>query len=364
MAKRQSTKNTVSLSDNSVNNSTNNTLFKQEDSMSTNLNSVPDSLKALYAAASANAQPTFEDFARVIRENYLSLYKDVIPSVARMKTEVVENKDVYKSIMAYVATNMRLYLKQAESVVVDSMTRWTYATEDKCRESLATVLDKDSTKLMQKLILVGYAEVVSRVNDNLHYDMKLAQAIGMACYTSNVVYMPSEIRNLLNACTVFPRKGSQNLTIWFADESPRNSAATHGIAEGVFVQCEDGMEYLVKPGATYNLAMKDSKNDAGEAIRVPKINYWTDKGKNTYTKALAIVAFMRKAYQSTNDEIMESLLSIGCPLETITYIYDKEAENAAKQARQSTKTPKVTSKKSAIIVSEEEASEIDSLLDF
>lgn len=363
MAKRQSTKQ-VSLSDNSVNNSTNNTLFKQEDSMSSNLNSVPSSLKALYLAASANAEITFEDFARVIRENYLPLYKEVIPAVARMKTEVVENKEIYKAIMAYVATNMRLYLKQAEGVVVDSMTRWTYATSDKCAESLATVLDKDSTKLMQKLILVGYAEVVSRTNDNLHDGMKLAQAIGYACYTSDVDSMPSEIRNLLNACTIFPRKGSQNLTIWFSDEAPRNSAATHGIAEGVFVQCKDGMEYLVKPGAIYDLAMKDSKDDAGEAIRVPKINYWTDKGKNTYTKALAIVAFMRKAYQSTNDTIMESLLSIGCPLETITYIFDKEAENAAKQARQSTKTPKATVKKSAIIVSEEEASEIDGLLDF
>lgn len=363
MAKRQSTKQ-VSVSDNSVNNSTNNTLFKQEDSMSSNLNSVPASLKALYLAASTNAQPTFEDFARVIRENYLQLYKDVIPSVARMKTEVVENKDTYKSIMAYVASNMRLYLKQAEDVVVDSMTRWTYASTDKARESLATVLDKDSTKLMQKLILVGYAEVVSRTNDNLHNGMKLAQAIGYACYTSDVDSMPSEIRNLLNACTIFPRKGSQNLTIWFADEAPRNSAATHGIAEGVFVQSEDGMEYLVKPEAAYNLAMKDSKDDAGNAIRVPKINYWTDKGKNTYTKALAIVAFMRKAYQSTNDTIMETLLSIGCPLETITYIFDKEAENAAKQARQSTKAPKTTGKKSTIIVSEEEASEIDGLLDF
>ena len=363
MAKRQSTKK-VSVSDNSVNNSTNNNLFQQEDSMSSNLNSVPASLKAIYAAATTNAQPTFEDFARVIRENYLPLTKDVIPSVARMKTEVVENKEIYKAIMAYVASNMRTYLKRAEDVVVDSMTRHTYATGDKCRESLATVLDKDSTKLIQKLILVGYAEVVSRTNDNLHADMKLAQAIGYACYISDVDSMPSEIRNLFNACTIFPRKGSQNLTIWFADEAQRNSAATHGIAEGVFVQCEDGMEYLVKPEATYNLAMKDSKDDNGEAIRVPKINYWTDKGKNTYTKALAIVAFMRKAYQSTNDEIMESLLSIGCPLETITYIFDKEAESAAKQARQSTKTPKTTVKKSAIIVSEEEASEIDNLLDF
>ena len=361
MAKRQSTKNTVSVSDN---NSTNNTLFKQEDSMSTNLNSVPASLKALYLASTTNAQPTFEDFARVIRDNYLVLTKDVIPAIARMKTEVVENKEIYKTIMAYVASNMRTYLKQAEGVVVDSMTRWTYATEGRCQESLATVLDKDSTKLMQKLILVGYAEVVSRVNDNLHYDMKLAQAIGMACYTSDVESMPSEIRNLLNACTIFPRKGSQNLTIWFADEAPRNSAATHGIAEGVFIQCEDGMEYLIKPEATYNLSMKDSKDDNGEAIRVPKINYWTDKGKNAYTKALAIVTFMRKIYESTNDTIMESLLSIGCPLETITYIFDKEAEAAAKEARKSTKTPKVTVKKSAIIVSDEEASEIDSLLDF
>lgn len=364
MAKRQSTKNTVSVSDNSVNNSTNNTLFKQEDSMSSNLNSVPTSLKALYAVASTNAQPTFEDFARVIRENYLQLYKDVIPTIARMKTEVVENKEIYKAIMAYVASNMRLYLKQAESVVVDSMTRWTYASAEKCAESLGTVLDKDSTKLMQKLILVGYAEVVSRTNDNLHNGMKLAQAIGYACFITDVDSMPSEIRNLLNACTIFPRKGSQNLTIWFSDEAPRNSAATHGIAEGVFVQCEDGLEYIVKPNTTYNLAMKDSKDDNGEAIRVPKINYWTDKGKNTYTKALAIVAFMRKAYQSTNDEIMETLLSIGCPIETITYIFDKEAETAAKQARQSTKAPKVKAVKSSIIVSEEEASEIDNLLDF
>lgn len=362
MAKRQSTKNTVS--DNSVNNSTNNTLFKQEDSMSSNLNSVPASLKALYLAASANTEITFEDFARVIRENYLPLTKEVIPAIARMKTEVVENKEIYKTIMAYVASNMRLYLKQAEGVVVDSMTRWTYATSDKCAESLATVREKDSTKLMQKLILVGYAEVVSHTNDNLHAGMKLAQAIGMACYNSGVDSMPSEIRNLLNACTIFPRKGSQNLTIWFADEAQRNSAATHGIAEGVFVQCDDGMEYLIKPEATYNLAMKDSKDDAGEAIRVPKINYWTDKGKNTYTKALAIVAFMRKTYQSTNDTIMESLLSIGCPLETITYIFDKEAEAATKEARKSTKTPKTTVKKSAIIVSDEEASEIDGLLDF
>ena len=361
MAKRQSTK---QVSDNSVNNSTNNTLFKQEDSMSSNLNSIPVSLKTLYLAASANAEITFKDFARVIRENYLTLTKDVIPTVARMKTEVVENKDVYKTIMAYVASNMRLYLKQAESVVVDSMTRWTYATSDKCSESLATVLDKDSTKLIQKLILVGYAEVVSRTNDNLRNGMKLAQAIGMACHISDVDSIPAEIRNLLNACTIFPRKGSQNLTIWFSDEAPRNSAATHGIAEGVFVQCVDGMEYLVKYGKTYDIAMKDSKDEQGNAIRVPKINYWTDKGKNTYTKALAIVAFMRKAYQSTNDEIMETLLSIGCPLETITYIYDKEAEAEAKQSRQSTKTPKTTAKKSTIIVSDEEASEIDSLLDF
>lgn len=361
MAKRQSTKNTVS--DNSVNNST---LFntQMEDSMSSNLNSVPASLKALYLASTTNTQPTFEDFARVIRENYLVLYKEVIPAIARMKTEVVENKEIYKSIMAYVASNMRVHLESAKKLVVDSMTRWTYASEDKCRESLATVLDKDSTKIMQKLILVGYAEVVSRVNDNLHNDMKLAQAIGMACYISGVDSMPSEIRNLLNACTIFPRKGSQNLTIWFSDEAPRNSAATHGIAEGCFVQCQDGMEYLIKPGAIYDLAMKDSKDDNGEAIRVPKINYWTDKGKNTYTKALAIVAFMRKAYNSTNDTIMESLLSLGCPIETITYIFDKEAEAAAKEARKSTKTPKVTVKKSAIIVSEEEASEIDSLLDF
>lgn len=363
MAKRQSTKQ-VSVSDNSVNNSTNNTLFKQEDSMSTNLNSVPASLKALYAAASTNTQSTFEDFARVIRENYLSLYKDIIPAIARMKTEVVENKEIYKTIMGYVASNMRLYLKQAEGVVVDSMKSYTYASAEKCTESLATVLDKDSTKIMQKLILVGYASVVARVNLNLYNGMKLAQAIGYACFIDDVDSMPSEIRNLLNACTIFPRKGSQNLTIWFSDEAPRNSAATHGIAEGVFVQCEDGMEYLVKPNANYKLAMKDSKDDSGNAIRVPKINYWTDKGKNTYTKALAIIAFMRKAYQSTNDEIMETLLSLGCPLETITYIYDKEAEAAAKEARKSTKAPKVTVKKSAIIVSEEEASEIDSLLDF
>ena len=361
MAKRQSIK---TVSDNSVNNSTNNTLFQQEDSMSINLNSVPSSLKALYLAASANTHATFEDFAHVIRENYLALTKEIIPAVARMKTEVVENKDIYKTIMAYVASNMRAYLKQAEGIVVDSMTRWTYATSDKCCESLATVLDKDSTKLIQKLILVGFAEVVSRVNDNLHDGMKLAQAIGYACYISDVDCMPAEIRNLLNACTIFPRKGSQNLTIWFSDEAPRNSAATHGIAEGVFVQCEDGMEYLIKPEVTYSLAMKDSKDDAGESIRVPKINYWTDKGKNTYTKALAVVAFMRKAYQSSNDTIMESLLSIGCPIETITYIFDKETEAAAKQARQSTKTPKATAKKSTVIVSEEEASEIDSLLDF
>lgn len=332
----------------------------EDQTMSTNL---PKALATLKAIAE-KADMEYSAFSYNVRTYYAQIMTDILPTMRKMKTEQVENKDVYKAIAKYLSEGMKINLPIAKRVLCEGMTRRTCALDAKALDTIEYVIEKDSTG-RSKFLIVAYADYIASVNDSLASGESMALSIAKCLHAKNEKSIPAEIRQLLNACLIFQRRGSDKWSIWYRDEPNRNSPATHGIVGGCFVQSTDEREYLVYPKCKFDMPTKDSKDEKGETIQIPRISYYWDDStsKNRYTKALCLISWLRVAYSSTRDDITETLLNLGCPLELINDIWDKEDQ--ANERKTKSTTPKAAkTPKSKLVVSQEEADEIDALLDF
>ena len=209
---------------------------------------------------------------------YLTIIDDVLATKLDPAITDEENDKRLVEIIKFINEHYESAVKR----VAESMIVGTKISIDKSREAVMGFFDKSKIGLRRVVYMlqtIAYVELIETTNNLVRANCDTGICVAKAAKQLGYMWLPMNIRKLLNATIVFENKSTKTMSCWTTNQNERNSIATHSIAQGPFLQSEDGCEWIWTPDMEdVKIATKPGTNELGESCRVPKIAFrWGEK---------------------------------------------------------------------------------------